>query len=76
MTEGTSLADLEKSYREAKEAHETARRESSRAQSVECDALNRLNDAQKALDAAYLKLVSDAPHRSDWGQRRQTRERA
>lgn len=56
------VADVERATREYEEASKRA----SAANSAECDAVNRLNEAQKALDAYVDGLRSRAPRGSDW----------
>lgn len=56
------VADVEAATREYVEAD---KRESA-ARAAEVDAVNRLNNAQKALDAYVDGLRSRAPRGSDW----------
>lgn len=50
----------------AREAHDSARAEAKQASSREISARNRLNDAQKAFDAAVAEIKKDAPWDSNW----------
>lgn len=59
---GTLQANLAKAISDWKLAETSA----SRARSEETAALNRMNQAQKALDAALTKLREEAPRGSEW----------
>ena len=52
-------------------AHQTAARALGDAQRDETSARNRLNNAQKAFDAAVEAIRKDAPRDSDWHSARQ-----
>lgn len=69
MTDKT-IEQLCKDLEHAKEAYRSAEQRSSFARNEATDALNRLNQAQKALEARMLTLAKDAPHESDWGKKR------
>ena len=51
-----SLGELVATLTEAQKSYEDSKREESVARSRACTCLNRLNDAQKALDAAVAEL--------------------
>lgn len=63
------IEDLLKAQREAALAYEAAEQRESLACSECTDALNRLNAAQRAVDAALAEIRKTAPHRSDWRSR-------
>lgn len=69
-TQQTGFAALALNVSEAQERLATARRAAAVARNEETTALNDLNSAQKALDAAYAELRKDAPRESDWGAQR------
>lgn len=60
------IEDLAKAVREAQEAYDDAEREARRARNKETDALNRLNEAQRAFDSAVDSMRKSAPRASDW----------
>ena len=62
----TKLADLVAELEAATDRHAAAERAESAARSQMCEAMNRLNAAQKALDAHMRKLKEKAPWNSDW----------
>lgn len=64
------FAALAKTLAEAMERHADAQRVESEARSRETSALNAVNDAQKAVDAAVAKLRHAADMSSSWGQER------
>lgn len=70
MAELESLADLLRVLVAATDAHEAAQRHTSIARNEENTALNRLNDAQKRIDALIDEQRKKAPRDSDWGQQR------
>jgi hypothetical protein len=51
---------------DAAKAREEAERAESLARSVSTDALNRLNAAQRAFDAAVAEMKKKAPRDSNW----------
>lgn len=65
----TVLARCEEKLREATERFAHSDREYRTASSNRSVALNNLNEAQKALDAAIGRYRSSAPPESDWKQR-------
>lgn len=71
MTDKT-IAELAKAVEDATELHNSAKRDADRARSAETGARNRLNDAQKAFDAAVDKLRGSA-RAGDWMENRQRR---
>lgn len=70
----TSLAELESKLNAARERHQAALQEESRARSAATDALNALNEAQKTFDAKVAELRKSAHVSSDWGRSRQRGE--
>lgn len=60
------LAEIEA----AMQQHKEATQEESAARGKMCDATNRLNRAQKALDDAIEKVRAQAPWNTDWHWRR------
>ena len=60
---------------EATKAHADAAQAASHASNRETDALNKLNQAQKAFDQAVADSKASAPHRSDWAIERARAER-
>lgn len=62
------IQTLTRAVVEAQAAHATARQEEERARGSTTSALNRLNAAQKQLDAALADLRKDASYESDWKQ--------
>lgn len=62
-----SEKDIWEDYRVAKEAFESAQRATSEMRSRETAALNRLNDAQKAIRKFMDAQLEAAPRDSDWG---------
>ena len=63
------LKALQTELAAAMEQHESARLQESAARSAMCEATNRLNRAQKALDDAMEKLRAKAPWSTDWHSR-------
>jgi len=61
---------LVKEMHEACAALEAAEKSESIARSISTTARNRLNEAQKAIDAALSTMRRRAPRDSDWGQAR------
>lgn len=61
-----TISDLHTELQGALDAHASAQQRASMARSEETDALNRLNAAQKAFDAAIADLKKQAPRESDW----------
>lgn len=64
-----SQVTVEQAARELEVAlsgYDSARGEAARHRNLETDALNRLNAAQKAFDAAVAALRKTAPLGSDW----------
>jgi hypothetical protein len=61
-----TLVDLAEAVEEARFAYDEAKRQASYARNDECGALNRLNAAQKAFDAAVEELRQKSPRDSDW----------
>jgi hypothetical protein len=59
--------DIWQEYSAAKKAFEEAQRETSQMRSRETDALNRLNQAQKAIRKFMDEQLKNAPRESDWG---------
>jgi ribosomal protein L20 len=60
------IGELALALSKAQAAYDEAEREEARARSLRCDALNRLNAAQRTFGAAYDQLVKAAPRDSDW----------
>jgi hypothetical protein len=73
-TEQRSLAELEAELKDAIKAHFYAAQQSALARNEECSALNRLNAAQKAIDAAVDSHRTSAHSDSDWSRREYGRE--
>lgn len=65
-----SEKDIWEDYRVAKEAFESAQRATFEMRSRETAALNRLNDAQKAIRKFMDEKMKEAPRDSDWGSER------
>jgi uncharacterized protein YukE len=63
------LAKLGQNLREAEEAFQAADRAEDEARRTRTNALNRLNDHQKELDAFIEKLKAASPSAGDWKQR-------
>lgn len=53
----------------ARQNYENAKTESDAARRKEIEALNRLNEAQKTVEAEMEKLRKEHPSASDWGSR-------
>lgn len=66
MTDKPLLADLEKALVEATAEYVSAERRTAAARSEETAALNRMNHAQKALDARIDEMRKTAPQGSGW----------
>ena len=64
------LAKLQADLASALGAHDDAKQEESSARSRETAALNNLNAAQKALDAAMDKMRQRADMSTEWGRQR------
>lgn len=60
------LGELAQAVRVATATLEDRRREEAQAGTRATEALNTLNQAQRALDAAFAKMRSAAPRDSDW----------
>ena len=76
MSGTPKFADLIAELELAQANHEDMVRAESVASSNECAARNRLNAAQKAIDAAMANLKKAAPAASDWAQERRASTRA
>ncbi|WP_155738127.1 hypothetical protein [Sphingobium yanoikuyae] len=63
-----TLAQLAEALSQATAHHNQASNEASIARRAETEALNRLNDAQKAMDAAIAKMRNEAKA-GDWASR-------
>jgi hypothetical protein len=59
--------------KEAQNALETAEKRTAIARNEQCNALNRVNNAQKAIDAAILELRKGSPRQSEWKRRGEPR---
>lgn len=72
MTESAkpTIAELAQNVEDAGEAHRSAERACSTANSHETDCRNRLDRAQKAFDERVAAMRGAAPMQSDWGQAR------
>jgi hypothetical protein len=64
------VAALFKELEAAMALHKEAERAESAARSVMCDATNRLNRAQKAVDDHVRSLKANAPWNTDWRSQR------
>ena len=64
--EGRVMMDLFKELDEALEAHKSAERKEQAARGDLCDAVSRLNAAQKAIDKAMAATKAKAPWNTDW----------
>lgn len=73
MTSKTIFADLLAELQLAQAHHEEMTRAEAVARSNECTARNRVNAAQKAIDAAMAELKKAAPRDSDWAQQARPR---
>ena len=69
MTDKTT-AELEADLHAAEEDYENFRQQASFARNRECDAMNKLNAAQKALAARFETLRKKALRDSDWARER------
>ncbi len=67
-----SEAELFEELRQANEAFKIAQVETSAARSRETDALNRVNNAQRAISALIAELRKNSPRDTDW-RRSETR---
>lgn len=67
MDDKTSIEQVATELREARNNYERASSHASMARNAECDALNRLNRAQKAFDQAVAEMKKGHPSDSDWG---------
>lgn len=65
-----TITDLHNDIVHAAQAHQSAQQRASIARNEETDALNRLNQAQKAFDAAIAELKKQAPRDSEWKRER------
>lgn len=75
MTQETrTLGELERELAQAAEKHAQLCKETSMARNRETDALNRLNQIQKAIDARVAELRKGAPRESDWKAAERRRE--
>lgn len=63
-----TLAQLAEALTQATALHAAAANEASIARRAETDALNRLNEAQKAMDAEIAKMRNEAKA-GDWANR-------
>lgn len=61
-----SIAALAEELTKADEEYVAAKKEESFARNATTDALNKLNQAQKAFDAAVESIRDAAPFDSDW----------
>lgn len=50
------------------ERHAQAQRRASEARGEECAALNRINEAQKKVDALVQTMKKQSPRESDWNR--------
>lgn len=73
MSDKVQFADLIAELQLAQAHHEDLVRAEAMARSNECVARNRVNAAQKAIDAAMADLKKAAPRDSDWAQERRPR---
>ncbi len=64
------LHALQATYATALDEYEGAAMKLNEARSAECAAVNRLNEAQNAIDDALDTMRSSAPNASDWLRRR------
>lgn len=69
-SEDKSLGALERELKDAQAAHAEAVSATGVARRAETNALNRLNQAQKAFDERVLTLRASASADSDWGNKR------
>nr|WP_047580558.1 hypothetical protein [Methylobacterium sp. ZNC0032] len=67
-TDAQELAKLGQNLRDAEGAFQAADRGEQAARRARTDALNRLNDHQKKLDAFIEKLKAASPTAGDWKQ--------
>lgn len=65
-----SISELHQAVVSATEAHQSAQSRASIARNEETDARNRLNEAQKAFDAAVAEMRKQAPRDSEWKRER------
>ena len=68
MSDEKSISELVSDLKDATSAFNEAEGVESRARLDKTTAINRMNNAQKALDAAILALKKEAPRDSDWKQ--------
>jgi len=66
MSDERSLGDLEREYKEAREAWEAANLHLSYANSAETSALNALNEITKTIDRRLAEMRKEAPRSADW----------
>lgn len=70
------METLVKAYEEAKSDLLSAVKALAQAQQSETSARNRVNNAQKAIDAAITEMRKEAPSDSDWGNMKKNYEPA
>lgn len=75
-TDAQELARLGQNLRDAEEAFQAADLAESSARRDRTNALNRLNDHQKKLDAFIEKLKAASPADGDWKQQARARGRS
>ncbi len=61
-----TIGELHTDLEQAGKSYESARQRASMARNEEADARNKLNQAQKAFDAAVAEMKKQAPCDSDW----------
>lgn len=66
MGEQKDIATLAEALKKADEEYVAAKKEESFARNAATDALNKLNQAQKAFDAAVESIRDAAPFDSEW----------
>lgn len=66
MAEESTIAELHEQLLRLQQQYDECKKHESIASSATCSALNNLNGAQKAFDAAVAEIKKAAPRDSDW----------